>query len=425
MQINQEQDQQHLVKELESAREALIQQRYQHEMMLRWVEGAVLTVDRDGKITDANPVALRGLGWDLDELLGRECHGTIQHTLEDGSEYPLEFSPMFAALEDGSSHHVDGDIFWRKDGTNFSVDYIVCSTRNEKNEIVGAVLTFRNLTEKRLEEVKRIHGMKLEAIGQLSAGIAHEINTPMQFIGTNLAFLQEASEDLLRLLDRYREFREQAAAVESSRESCRELAELEEQIDVEYLKDEMPKAFSQTQGGVGRVTEMIQGLKGFAHADHADQKRQIDINTIIRNTLVVSRNEYKDIAGIETDLAALPDIKVHPGDIGQVILNLVVNAAHAIAARSKEEAGLTGCIRISSRLDENEVVIAVEDNGKGIADEFKNRVFDPFFTTKEVGQGSGQGLSISRNIIHDKHGGKLYFETMPGKGTTFFIRLPC
>lgn len=179
----------------------------------------MLTVDRDGKITDANPVALRSLGWELDELLGRECHGTIQHTLQDGSEYPLEFSPMFAALEDGSSHHVDGDIFWRKDGTNFSVDYIVCSTRDEKNEIVGAVLTFRNLTEKRLEEVNRIHGMKLEAIGQLSAGIAHEINPPMQFIGTNLAFLQEASEDLLRLLDRYREFREQTA--ESYQESCR------------------------------------------------------------------------------------------------------------------------------------------------------------------------------------------------------------
>jgi len=424
MQIDQEQDWQHLVKELESAREALVQQRYQHEMMLRWVEGAVLTVDREGKITGANPVALRALGWDLDELLGRECHGTIQHTQEDGSEYPLEFSPLFAALEDGSSHHVDGDIFWRKDGTNFSVDYIVCSTRDEKNEIVGAVLTFRNLTEKRLEEVKRIHGMKLEAIGQLSAGIAHEINTPMQFIGTNLAFLQEASEDLLRLLDRYREFREQVAEVEPCREFCRELAGLEEQIDVEYLKDEMPNAFSQTQGGAERVTEMIQGLKGFAHADHADQKRQSDVNTIIRNTLVVSRNEYKDIAGIETDLTELPDLNVHPGDIGQVILNLVVNAAHAIAARRKEEAGLTGCIRISSRLDGDEVVIAVEDNGKGIADEFKNRVFDPFFTTKEVGQGSGQGLSISRNIIHDKHGGKLYFETVPGKGTTFFIRLP-
>ncbi len=419
-----DQDQFLLVQELESAREALVQLRYQHEMMLRWVEGAVLTVDREGKITSANCVALRALGWELDELLGRECHSTIQHTLEDGGEYPLEFSPMFAALEDGSSHHVDGDIFWRKDGTNFSVDYIVCSTRNEKNEIVGAVLTFRNLTEMRLEEVKRIHGMKLEAIGQLSAGIAHEINTPMQFIGTNLSFLQEGSEDMHRLLDRYRQFREEAASVESFRESCRELAELEEQIDVEYLKEEMPKAFSQTQSGVERVTEMIQGLKGFAHADHADQKREIDINTVIRNALVVSRNEYKDIAGIETDLASLPDIKVHPGDIGQVILNLVINAAHAVADRRLEEEGLSGCIRISSRLEGDEVIIAVEDNGKGIADAYKNRVFDPFFTTKEVGKGSGQGLTISRNIIHDKHGGRLHFETTPGQGTTFFVRLP-
>jgi len=421
---NQEQDQQDILKELESSREALVQLRYQHKMMLRWVEGAVLTVDRDGKILSVNPVGLRALGWEQDELIGRDCHSTIQHTLEDGSEYPLEFSPMFAALEDGSSHHVDGDIFWRKDGTNFSVDYIVCSTRNEKNEIIGAVMTFRNLTEMRLEEVKRIHGMKLEAIGQLSAGIAHEINTPMQFIGTNLSFLQEASEDLHRLLARYRGLRGEVEGLDSCQESCRELAELEEQVDVEYLKDEMPKAFSQTQGGVERVTTMVQGLKGFAHADHMDQKRAIDINTIIRNALVVSCNEYKNVAGVETELAALPDLKVHPGDIGQVILNLVVNAAHAIADRQKEEKELTGCIRISSRLEGDDVVIAVEDNGKGIADAFKNRVFDPFFTTKEVGQGSGQGLSISRNIIHDKHGGTLHFITTLGKGTTFFIHLP-
>lgn len=424
MPTNQEQDHWSLAQEMESAREALVQLRYQHEMMLRWVEGAVLTVDRQGKITNANPVALRALGWEMDELLGRDCHSTIQHTLQDGSEYPLEFSPMFAALEDGSSHHVDGDIFWRKDNTNFSVDYIVCSNRNEKNEIVGAVLTFRNLTEMRLEEVKRIHGMKLEAIGQLSAGIAHEINTPMQFIGTNFSFLSESFDDMRRLLIRYREFRALVAEMGICPDRCQELAKLEEEIDVEYLHTEVPKAFIQTQNGIERVTEMIQGLKGFAHSDHADQKREVDINEIIRNTLVVSRNEYKYVADIETEFAVLPFIKVYPGDIGQVILNLVVNAAHAIAARKEEEKGLSGCIRIFSRLEEDKIVVAVEDNGKGIADEFKNRVFDPFFTTKEVGQGSGQGLSISRNIIHDKHGGRLFFETTPGKGTIFFIHIP-
>jgi PAS domain S-box-containing protein len=423
MGISQEQDYSLLVQELESAREALVQLRYQHEMMLRWVEGAVLTVDREGKITNANPVAQRALGWTLEELLGRECHNTIQHTLEDGSEYPLEFSPMFAALEDGSTHHVDGDIFWRKDKTNFSVDYIVCANRNEKNEIVGAILTFRNLTEMRLEEVKRIHGMKLEAIGQLSAGIAHEINTPMQFIGTNFSFLSESFDDMLRLLSRYREFRQLVADLAICNDQCQELADLEEQIDMEFLSEDVPKAFAQTQSGIERVTEMIQGLKGFAYSDHADQKREVDINEIIRNTLVVSRNEYKDVAEIETELAVLPSIKVHSGDIGQVLLNLVVNAAHAIADRKKEEDGLSGCIRILSKLEGEEIIIAVEDNGKGIPKEFQSRVFDPFFTTKEVGQGSGQGLSISRNIIHDKHGGRLHFETTSGKGTTFFIHL--
>lgn len=418
-----ERDRKSLLQELDSAREALNQLRYQNEMMLRWVEGAVVLVDRQGRIIQANKAALSALGWEEDELLGRSCHETIHHTLDDGSEYPREFCPVYAALEDGSSHHVDGDIFWRKDGTSFSVDYIACSTRNEQNEINGAVLTFRNLTEMRLQEAKRIHGMKLESIGELSAGIAHEINTPMQFVGSNLTFLREGFADLLALLNRYRRFRESLAGHEEYAATCEELARFEEEIDVEYLEEEVPSAFDQTQDGVDRVTRLVQGLKGFAHADRSQAKQDTDINAIVENTLVVCRNEYKYVAEVETRLGSLPVIRAHPGDIGQVILNLVVNAAHAIA-EIIEDGQDKGRITIETRQEGDEVLLSVTDTGKGIPDAIKNRIFDPFFTTKEVGLGSGQGLAIARTIIHDKHGGTISFTSTPGQGTTFSLRLP-
>lgn len=421
--MEEKQDRESLLQELASARAALNQLRYQNEMMLQWVEGAVLLVDREGKITQANDVALRALGWREEELIGRNCHETIHHTLDDGSEYPWEFCPIFAAIEDGSSHHVDGDIFWRKDGTSFSVDYIACSTRDEHNEINGAVLTFRNLTEMRLQEAKRIHGMKLESIGELSAGIAHEINTPMQFVGSNLTFLREGFDDILDLANRYRLFREDVSKLEEFASRCSELAEFEDEVDVEYLIDEVPRAFEQTQEGVNRVTQLVKGLKGFAHSDSGQEKQSIDVNSIIENTLVVSRNEYKYVADVETQLGNLPSIKGHAGDIGQVILNLVVNAAHAIAA-VVGDGGKKGKITIKTQLDNDEVIISVEDTGKGVPDTIKNRIFDPFFTTKEVGQGTGQGLAIARTIIHEKHSGILSFVSTPGQGTTFTIFLP-
>src|SRR5665647_855208 len=179
--------------------ETLKQVNYQNEMLLNWVNGAVVMVDKEDHVTEANKTALATLGWSLDDSVGRHLHETIHHSQDDGSEYPYDFCPMFAAIEDGSSHHGDGDVFWQKDGSSFSADFIVCPTRGEDNEITGAVLIFRNLTEQRLQEANRIHSMKLESIGVLSAGIAHEINTPIQFIGSNLAFLQESFQDLLQL----------------------------------------------------------------------------------------------------------------------------------------------------------------------------------------------------------------------------------
>ncbi len=411
--------------EVEGLKETLKQVAYQNEMMLRWVNGAVITVDREGKVTQANEVALATLGWQADEFLGCHMHETIHHSQDDGSEYPWDFCPIFAAIEDGSSHHVDGDVFWKKNGSSFSADYIVCPTRNDKNEITGAVLTFRNITEQRLQESKRIHRMKLMAIGELSAGIAHEINTPVQFIGSNVAFLDESFQDLRSLIGAYRELEELVRKEHQPQylELLQKIDDIEKTADIDYLQDEVPKAFEQTLHGVKQVTDLVLGLKGFAHSGAEEHKIASDINTIIHNALLVCRNVYKYVAELETILGDLPLVKVYPGDIGQVVVNLVINAAHTIEEKRGEGQAM-GKITVSSFSQENNIIIQITDTGKGIPEGVRDRIFDPFFTTKEVGRGSGQGLAISHTIIHEKHNGEMSFDSVIGQGTTFTVRIP-
>ena len=412
-----------LQKKIAGLLETLKQVNYQNSMMLNWVNGAVITVDREGRVIQANKAALMALGWTEAEFIGRHQHDTIHHSQEDGSEYPYDFCPEFAAIEDGSSHHVNGDVFWHKDGTSFSADFIVCPTRNDNNEITGAVMTFRNLTEQRLQEAKRIQSMKLESIGELAAGIAHEINTPIQFIGSNISFLRDSFADLLQVIKAYGRLRDELRGSARYDEIIKDIINIEETADIAYLEEEAPKAFAQTIDGVARVTKLVLGLKGFAHSGAGENMSEVDINEIITNSLIVCHNAYKYVAELATEFGDLPTIKVFPGDIGQVIINMVINAAHAIAEQ-KEKTGAMGAIKIRTSHDNSMVVIAISDNGGGIPENIRQRVFDPFFTTKKVGQGSGQGLAICRTLIHDKHRGEISFESTAGKGTTFYIRLP-
>ncbi|MDR3628811.1 MAG: ATP-binding protein [Desulfocapsaceae bacterium] len=416
-------DAQIVERRIERLHEALTQVLFQNKMMLNWVNGAVITVDREGNVLTANETALHALNLSADDFIGRHCHTTMHHTTDDGGEYPWEFCPVFAAIEDGSSHHVDGDVFWKKDKSSFSADYIVSPIRDENNEISGATLIFRNLTEQRIQEAKRIHGMKLESIGELSAGIAHEINTPIQFIGSNVSFLKEAFDDLLELANRYGKLRDSVKGRQAFDDLLAQIAEQEEIVDLEYLQDEAPKAFEQTIHGVDRVTSLVLGLKGFAHVQDNEHKSSANLNEIIQNTLIVCTNAYKYVAELETELGELPLVKVFHGDIGQVILNLVVNAAHAIEDK-KGTSSEMGRITVRSFQEGDQAVITVSDTGCGIPPGIRERIFDPFYTTKAVGRGSGQGLTISRTIINDKHGGDLSFESTVGQGSTFTIRLP-
>ncbi len=288
----------------------------------------------------------------------------------------------------------------------------------------GFLLLGADITERRLLESQLAHAQKMESIGQLAAGIAHEINTPTQYIGDNTRFLKEAFEDLSFLLMGYTELLAASKAGPVSQELVARLETVLKDTDVEYLLDEIPKALQQSLEGIARVTKIVQAMKEFSHPG-TEEKVAVDLNRAIESTLTVARNEWKYVAEVHTDFdPALPMVPCLPGDFNQAILNIILNAAHAIADVVGEDSKQKGMITVSTRQKDDWVEIRIADTGTGIPEAVRPRIFDPFFTTKEVGKGTGQGLAIAHSAIVDKHRGTIGFETETGKGTTFVIRLP-
>ncbi|HNR33717.1 MAG TPA: response regulator [Candidatus Hydrogenedentes bacterium] len=265
---------------------------------------------------------------------------------------------------------------------------------------------------------------KLESVGRLAAGIAHEINTPAQYVGDNLEFLQSAHADIVALINLFRRLMESPAADALPPDLLNEARDLIETAHFEYLANEIPRAIAQSIEGIGRITSIVQAMKEFSHPG-VTEKTLADINHCIESTATVSRNEWKYVADLEMDLdPSLPRVWCLPAELNQVFLNLIVNAAHAIADVVGDGSETKGRIMISTRRDGDWVEIRISDTGTGIPDEFRDRIFDPFFTTKEVGKGTGQGLAIARNVVVNKHSGTLSVESEVGKGTAFIIRLP-
>ncbi|MCK6488587.1 MAG: ATP-binding protein [Planctomycetes bacterium] len=263
---------------------------------------------------------------------------------------------------------------------------------------------------------------KLATLGTLAAGIAHEINTPIQFIGDNLHFCADAFAGRSRALSAFLAFRAEADSPALAEARERLQAELD-QVDLEFLNAEVPRSLEQSQEGVVRVASIVRAMKDFSHPD-GNERVPADLNQAIRSTLIVARNEYKYVAEAVAELdPELPAVPCFHGAIQQVLLNLVVNAAHAVADAVGDSGG-RGCITITTRRDGGFAEIRVADTGTGIPEAVRPRMFEPFFTTKPAGKGTGQGLSLSRHIIEQRHQGTIRFETATGKGTVFIIRLP-
>jgi two-component system NtrC family sensor kinase len=278
--------------------------------------------------------------------------------------------------------------------------------------------------EHQLMEVHLRQAQKLESVGQLAAGIAHEINTPIQYVGDNMRFVQESFVGLNRLLQDYHALAEATRGNVSTTEALAKVDSSSQEADLDYLGREIPLALKQSLDGVTAVANIVRAMKDFSHPGSVE-KSPTDLNQALQTTIIVARNEWKYAADLETDLAPdLPLVPCLPGEFNQVILNLIVNAAHAIGDVIKQQPGTKGIIRLTTKRDGAWAEIRVSDTGGGIPEAVRPRIFEPFFTTKEVGKGTGQGLAIARSTIVKKHGGTLTFESTMGQGTTFIIRLP-
>lgn len=261
------------------------------------------------------------------------------------------------------------------------------------------------ITQRKELETQLVHAQKMEAVGQLASGIAHEINSPSQFANDNILFLKDATDGFIKKLD--------------------QSPDAPSDDDINFFKENAPEAVEQAAEGISRITTIVKSMKNFAYRDAQSAKRPNDLNQAIRSTTVVATNEWKYHAELDLQLQeGIPMVPCNIGEINQVVLNLIVNGAHAIRDRFKE--GTKGNLVVSSRHypDHDCVIIAIADNGGGIPQEVQTRIFEPFFTTKEVGVGTGQGLAIAHNVIVKSHGGQIWFDSKDGQGTTFYIKLP-
>jgi signal transduction histidine kinase len=282
----------------------------------------------------------------------------------------------------------------------------------------------QEMCERRRLEAELLHAQKMESVGHLAAGIAHEINTPAQFVSDNTRFLQDAFSKLTDLLARYRRSLDTCRSGPVPAATWDELEDAARRAKLDYLLGQVPEALSDSLEGLERVTQIVRAMKDFAHPGQPDRV-PVDLNSAIESTVTVAGNEWKYVADVRLDLdPALPRVPCLLGDFNQAMLNLIVNAAHAIADVVERDHGAKGTITITTRCNGDRVEIRVADTGTGIRPEHRAKVFDHFFTTKAVGKGTGQGLTTARRVIVEKHGGTLTFETQLGQGTTFIIGLP-
>jgi two-component system, NtrC family, sensor kinase len=374
----------------------------------------VYTFDLELRITSVNRLAEQITGYSRDEALQMNLRQLLE---------PQQVQHLERAIERLIDAHVPTKIeldIRTKDGRRLRLEVNPRLIYRE-GKPVGIQAIARDITGRDAAEVELRQAQKLESVGRLASGIAHEINTPIQFVGDNVRFLQDAFGELQSILKKFQELCKSTSDMRSGLQLASELDRIAAESDGEYLLKEVPKALGQTLDGVERVVTIVRAMKEFAHPEGKGMA-PADLNKALSNTLTVARNELKYVAEIETDFGELPSVVCSVSDMNQVFLNLLVNAAHAIADVVKDS-GKKGKIRVSTSLDGPTAVIAIADTGAGIPESIRDRIFDPFFTTKEVGRGTGQGLAIARSVV-DRHKGTLTFETEVGKGTCFYIRLP-
>lgn len=361
------------------------------------IDEGVLVLGTDFTVEYVNAAYLMIYHAEEDDLLGKKHPGIEAFRLDVGEE-------VFKSISMGVS--------WRGQRSETTFDGEELITEQSINPaysddgLTAYVQVVRDITEQAQMELSLQHSQKLESIGQLAAGIAHEINTPAQYVGDNMHFIKECWEDVQPLI-------KTGSQDQQNTEIC-------ENIDIEFIEEEVPTAFSQAISGIEQISHIVLAMKNFAHPGETVMEPK-SLNEMIENVILIAKNEWKYIAEITTDLTDnLPLVNCIPSEVNQVLLNIVVNAAHAIEESGKE--GM-GTITLRSTHSPRGVKVIIEDTGVGMPEHVINRIFDPFFTTKGVGKGTGQGLSIAFRVM-EKHNGTIDVSSVPGEGTTFTLRFP-
>jgi PAS domain S-box-containing protein len=374
-----------------------------------------LLLDAEHRVLHANRAALDHFGLRAEELVGRPlgaCSVPWEHRRIEPALLPM-------ALASGPSRLADLRIT-HPDGRMGLLDLWALPLGDAQGQLT-VLLLGEEATQRRELEARLALARKMESVGQLASGIAHEINTPTQYVGDNLQFLGESFEDMGTLIEAARRVID--GETDKPAESREALQEAWDQADLDYLREEIPAAVAQAREGVARITRIVGAMREFSHGG-GREKTVVDINRCVDSTVTVARNEWKYVATVELTLDRdLPAIPTHGAELNQVLLNLLINAAQAVAATDRAAKGELGAIIIRTQRRGEWAVIEVQDDGCGIPTELQPRIFEPFFTTKPVGEGTGQGLSISHAIVVDKLGGRLDFVSAPGQGTTFTVSL--
>lgn len=379
---------------------------------------AIVVTDSDGTIEYVNPAFETSTGYSKREAVGKK-----PSLLKSGRQNEEFYADLWQTIRRGqvwSGNFVNQ----RKDGGFYEEEATISPVRDPDGAIISFVSVKRDVTHERSLEMQLAQAQKLESIGQLASGIAHEINTPTQYVTDNIRFLTEAFASLSKVLSGYTILLEknQAGTVPAGLVEKLEAERCE--VDLEFLEREVPRAINESLEGLARVASIVGAMKEFSHPGSED-RMFVNLNHAIESTVAVARNEWKYVADVIMDLDPdLPEVPCYAAELNQAFLNLLVNAAQAIGEASSKEKNEKGTVTLRSRREGNWVEIRICDTGPGIPAEIRERIFDPFFTTKEVGRGTGQGLAITHSVVVEKHQGTIRFETKLGRGTEFIVRLP-
>jgi PAS domain S-box-containing protein len=386
-----------------------------NENVIQNMNSALLVFDPEGRVTSCNTPAGQILGQPVEALIGQQ----VRDWFPDGSGEGM----IARTLAEGIRFKGAESVITRPDGSVVPVGISCAPISAVKGEPRGAVATFQDITEMRHLQRQILQAEKMASIGQLAAGVAHEINNPMGFIHANLFQMAEYISDLRRVWVQVEQLQKcvEQGDLDEGRKASERLMSLAEEVDVEFVLGDLAKAVRESQEGSERIRHIVHDLRDFSYQD-TGERVLADINQCLESTANIVWPMMKHLVVLEKQYQDLPSLNCYPMQLKQVFMNLLVNAYQAIEEKLGGE-GETGRIQLRTEHRGGQIVVTVADTGVGIAPGNLDRIFDPFFTTKKVGAGTGLGLSTSYSIVQ-RHGGAIRVESTPGRGTTFHVLLP-